>query len=45
MVRALFLLILRSGLRVSGVVRLRMGNINWEQKSLPVEQGKGRKDR
>jgi site-specific recombinase XerD len=43
--RALFLLMLRGGLRVSEVVRLKMGDIDWEQKSLLVEQGKGRKDR
>jgi integrase len=43
--RALFLLMLRGGLRVSEVVRLKVGDIDWEQKSLLVEQGKGRKDR
>lgn len=43
--RALFLLMLRGGLRVSEVVRLKMSDIDWEQKSLLVEQGKGRKDR
>jgi site-specific recombinase XerD len=43
--RALFLLMLRGGLRVSEVVRLKVCDIDWEQKSLLVEQGKGRKDR
>jgi integrase/recombinase XerC len=43
--RALFLLMLRGGLRVSEVVKLKLGDVDWEQKSLLVEQGKGRKDR
>lgn len=43
--RALFLLMLRGGLRVSEVVRLKVGDIDWGQKALLVEQGKGRKDR
>lgn len=43
--RALFLPMLRGSSRVSGVVRLKIGDIDWEQKSLLVEQGKGRKDR
>jgi site-specific recombinase XerD len=43
--RALFLLMLRAGLRVSEVVQVKMGDVDWEQKSLLVEQGKGRKDR
>jgi len=43
--RALFLLMLRGGLRVSEVAQLRLGDIDWEQKALLVEQGKGRKDR
>ena len=42
---ALCLLMLRCGLRVSEVVNLELSNIDWEQKSLLVEQGKGRKDR
>ena len=42
---ALYLLMLRCGLRVSEVAKLRLGDIDWEQKSLLVEQGKGRKDR
>lgn len=43
--RALFLLMLRCGLRVSEVARLKLCDIDWEQKALLVEQGKGRKDR
>jgi site-specific recombinase XerD len=43
--RALFLLMLRCGLRVSEVAHLKVSNIDWEQKALLVEQGKGRKDR
>lgn len=43
--RALFLLMLRGGLRVSEVVKLKVDNVDWEQKALLVEQGKGRKDR
>jgi site-specific recombinase XerD len=43
--RALFLLMLRGGLRVSEAVKLKTGDIDWEQKTLLVEQGKGRKDR
>jgi integrase len=31
--RALFLLLLRGGLRVSEVVKLKLGDIDWEQKS------------
>ncbi len=42
---ALCLLMLRCGLRVSEVAKLKLSNIDWEQKSLLVEQGKGRKDR
>ena len=42
---ALCLLILRCGLRVSEVARLRLGDIDWEQPSLRIDQGKGRKDR
>jgi site-specific recombinase XerD len=41
----LFLLMLRCGLRVSEVARLKVSDIDWEQKSLFIEQGKGRKDR
>lgn len=43
--RALFLLMLRCGLRVSEVAQLKLADIDWEQKALLVEQGKGRKDR
>jgi site-specific recombinase XerD len=43
--RALFLLMLRCGLRVSEVAHLKITDIDWEQKALFVEQGKGRKDR
>jgi len=43
--RALFLLMLRCGLRVSEVAHLKVNDIDWEQKALLVEQGKGRKDR
>lgn len=43
--RALFLLMLRCGLRVSEVAHLKLTDIDWEQKALLVEQGKGRKDR
>jgi site-specific recombinase XerD len=42
---ALCLLMLRCGLRVSEVAKLKLADIDWEQKSLLVEQGKGRKDR
>lgn len=43
--RALFLLMLRCGPRVSEVAHLKVSDIDWEQKALLVEQGKGRKDR
>ena len=43
--RALFLLMLRCGLRVSEVARLKVGDVDWEQGALMVRQGKGRKDR
>jgi site-specific recombinase XerD len=43
--RALFLLMLRSGLRVSEVAQLKVRDIDWQQKALLVRQGKGRKDR
>src|ERR1041384_2532441 len=43
--RALFLLMLRFGLRVSEVAHLKLSDIDWEQKALLVEQGKGSKDR
>ncbi|MCI0336792.1 MAG: site-specific integrase [Acidobacteria bacterium] len=35
---------LRCGLRVSEVARLKLNDIDWVQKLLIVEQGKGRKD-
>ncbi len=43
--RALFLLMLRCGLRVSEAAQLKVTDIDWEQQALLVEQGKGRKDR
>jgi site-specific recombinase XerD len=42
---ALFLLMLRCGLRVAEAARLKLCDVDWEQKTLLVEQGKGRKDR
>jgi site-specific recombinase XerD len=42
---ALGLLMLRCGLRVSEVTRLRLEDIDWAQQALRIEQGKGRKDR
>ena len=42
---ALALLMLRGGLRVSEVARLRLGDIDWTQHSIRIDQGKGRKDR
>jgi site-specific recombinase XerD len=42
---ALCLLMLRCGLRVSEVARLRLSDLDWEQQSLRIDQGKGRKDR
>jgi integrase/recombinase XerD len=43
--RALFLVILRCGLRVSEVADLKLEQIDWEQPALHSVQGKGRKDR
>src|SRR5215475_549732 len=43
--RALFLVMLRCGLRVSEVAQLKLEQIDWEQQALSVIQGKGRKDR
>jgi len=43
--RALFLLMLRCGLRVSEAARLKVSDVDWEQGALIVRQGKGRKDR
>src|SRR5712692_8512316 len=42
---ALYVLMLRCGLRVSEVAHLRLGDMDWEQSSLRIECGKGRKDR
>ena len=42
---ALYLLMLRCGLRVSEVAHLRRSDLDWEQRALRIEQGKGRKDR
>jgi integrase len=39
------LLMLRCGLRVSEVARLRRSDFDWEQQALRLDQGKGRKDR
>jgi site-specific recombinase XerD len=43
--KALFLLMLRGGLRVSEVAQLKRRDIDWAQQALLIEQGKGRKDR
>src|SRR5881398_1115801 len=43
--RALFLSMLRCGLRVSEVAQLKLEQIDWEQQALHIIQGKGRKDR
>jgi site-specific recombinase XerD len=43
--RALFLVMLRGGLRVSEVANLKLDHIDWEQQALHIVQGKGRKDR
>jgi site-specific recombinase XerD len=43
--KALFLLMLRGGLRVSEVAQLTLQDIDWSQQAVLVEQGKGRKDR
>ncbi|RKP55649.1 integrase [Cohnella endophytica] len=43
--QAIFYLIYSSGLRVGEVVRLRLGDIDRERKTLHIRQGKGRKDR
>jgi site-specific recombinase XerD len=43
--RALFLVMLRCGLRVSEVAQLTLEQIDWEQQALHIVQGKGRKDR
>src|SRR5918912_2418709 len=43
--RALFLVMLRCGLRVSEAAQLKLEHIDWEQQALHIVQGKGRKDR
>ena len=43
--RALFLLMLRCGLRVSEAAALKPSDIDWEERALLIRQGKGRKDR
>src|SRR5215831_15302730 len=43
--RALFLVILRCGLRVSEVATLKLEQIDWAQQAIHIVQGKGRKDR
>jgi site-specific recombinase XerD len=45
MERALFLLMLRCGRRVSEAAHLKLEPIDWEQQALLIEQGKGRKER
>jgi site-specific recombinase XerD len=43
--RALFGVMLRGGLRVSEAVHLKRQHIDWHQRALIIDQGKGRKDR
>jgi len=43
--RALFLVLLRCGLRVSEVATLKLEQIDWAQQAIHIVQGKGRKDR
>jgi site-specific recombinase XerD len=43
--RALLLVRLRCGLRVSQVAQLKLEQSDWEQQALHIEQGQGRKDR
>ena len=43
--RALFLVMLRCGLRVSEVADRKLEQIDWEQQAVHIVQGKGRKDR
>src|SRR5918912_3532524 len=40
--RALFLVMLRCGLRVSEAAQLKLDHLDWEQQALHIEQGKGR---
>ena len=42
---AIVMLFLQTGLRVSELVNLRLGDVSMETKELTVRQGKGRKDR
>ena len=41
--KAIFLLMLRCGLRVSEVVHLTRDDLDWTQQAIRIEQGKGRK--
>jgi site-specific recombinase XerD len=43
--RALFLVILRCGLRASEAAQLKLDHLDWEQQALHIAQDKGRKDR
>lgn len=43
--RAIFMLMLRSGLRVAEVVGLTLTDIDWQRRRLYVRSGKGNKDR
>ena len=43
--RALFLVMLRCGLRVSEAAQLKLEQIDWEQPALHIVQGKGRQER
>lgn len=45
MEHALFGVMLRGGLRVSEAVHLKRHHIDWPQRALRIDQGKGRKDR
>jgi integrase/recombinase XerC len=42
---AIVMLFLQSGLRVSELVNLRLGDVDFESREIIVKQGKGRKDR
>src|SRR4029434_2684409 len=42
--RALFLVMLRCGLRVSEVVQLKLDHIDWEHQTVDIEQSNGRTD-
>jgi site-specific recombinase XerD len=43
--RALFVVMLRCGRRVSEAAQLKLAHLDWEPHALPILQGKGRKDR